>query len=208
MRVRVPLPRSSRLGRKGSGASRTDDSVETVSEPITDEERFVALTSRVGDPIRRYVARRVSAGEIDDVLADVFLVLWRRLDDVPPDHELPWAYGVARNCLNNARRANRRNLELLDKVTRLDRPQHYAPSQSYDGLHDALRRLDDTERELLRLWAWEQLAPREIAVVLDLTPNAVSIRLTRARQKLADLLGPPGKTQPASGHIPDEGSTP
>ena len=188
--------------------NRTGESVEPVSEPTTAEQRFVELAGRVADPVRRYVARRVSAGEVDDVLADVFLVLWRRLDDVPPDNELPWAYGVARNCLNNARRANRRNLELLDKVTRLDRPRHFAPTESYDELHDALGRLDEPERELLRLWAWEQLAPREIAVVLDLTANAVSIRLTRARQKLADLLDPTRKNEPPSGHRPDEGSTP
>jgi RNA polymerase sigma-70 factor (ECF subfamily) len=45
--------------------------------------------------------------------------------------------------------------------------------------------LDEADRELLRLWAWEQLEPREIAVVLDTTPNAVSLRLSRAKKKVA-----------------------
>ncbi len=184
---------------------RADESVVLVTERTSTEQRFVDLAQRVGDPVRRYVARRVNAGEIDDVLADVFLVLWRRLDDVPLDNELPWAYGVARNCLNNARRANRRNLELMDKVTRLDRPRHYAPTESYDELHDALARLSDLDRELLQLWAWEGLGRHEIAAALELTPNAVSIRLTRARQKLGDLLR---KDHDPSGHKPGEGSTP
>ena len=34
-------------------------------------------------------------------------------------------------------------------------------------------------------WAWEQLEPREIATVLQITPNAASVRLSRARKKLA-----------------------
>lgn len=170
----------------------------------TSEQRFADLVARVGEPARRYVSRRVSADQVDDVLADVFLVLWRRLDDVPVDEPLPWTYGVARNCLNNSRRATRRRLELLDKVTRLDRPRTYAPSETYDEVHDALARLSDLDRELVQLWAWEGLQPGEIAAALDMTANAVSIRLTRARQKLRDLLR---KDQDASGHKPGEGST-
>ena len=51
-----------------------------------------------------------------------------------------------------------------------------------------MARLRPDEAELLRLWAWEQLGPAEIAAVLDLTPNAVSIRLHRARGKLKEIL--------------------
>ena len=55
-------------------------------------------------------------------------------------------------------------------------------------LHDALAGLRPDDAELLRLWAWEQLTPAEIAVVLDITANAASVRLHRAKQKLADRL--------------------
>ena len=55
-------------------------------------------------------------------------------------------------------------------------------------LNAALGELRPADRELLRLWAWEQLAPREIAVVLGITPNAASIRLHRATRKLRDRL--------------------
>ena len=54
-------------------------------------------------------------------------------------------------------------------------------------------------REVLRLWAWEELAPREIAVVLGTTPNAVSIRLHRAKARLRDELA---RKDPArAGHL-------
>ncbi len=44
------------------------------------------------------------------------------------------------------------------------------------------------EADLLRLWAWEQLGPGEIAAVLGITPNAASIRLHRARGKFVEEL--------------------
>ena len=68
-------------------------------------------------------------------------------------------------------------------------------------LYDALGRLSEQDRELVRLWAWEQLAPQEIAVVFGVTPNAARIRLHRARAKLRELLatrnglGGPGQEQ-------------
>ena len=73
-----------------------------------------------------------------------------------------------------------------------------------DALHEALDRLHQDDAELLRLWAWEQLTPAEIATVLDVTANAVSIRLHRAREKLRDELG---KVEAAAGHEESEGGS-
>ncbi len=64
-----------------------------------------------------------------------------------------------------------------------------APEPADDpALHEALAALRPEEAELLRLWAWEQLTPAEIAVVLEITPNAASTRLPRAKRKLSDRL--------------------
>jgi RNA polymerase sigma factor (sigma-70 family) len=172
-----------------------------------EEERFVVLMRELGDPIRRYVVRRAPADLVDDVVAEVFLVVWRRLADVPTDEPLPWTYGVARNCLANATRSDRRQRAVADKVVRLDPPRAYQPESGHaeadhDELHEAMAELSDIDRELIALWAWEELPPRQIAESLGMTANAVSIRLTRAKQKLAELLR---KNQAASGQIPGEG---
>ena len=126
------------------------------------------------------------------VLADTLLVLWRRLDDVPAEQPLPWCYGVARGVLANQRRGERRRLALLDRVLRLDPPPAAAPPPDDDGappeVGTALATLAEADRELLRLWAWEELGAAEIAVVLGTTPNAASIRLHRARGRLRRAL--------------------
>jgi RNA polymerase sigma-70 factor (ECF subfamily) len=139
----------------------------------------------VGEPLRRYVVRRVRPDQVDDVLADVFLVVWRRLDDVPADEALPWCYGVAHLCVANAYRSERRRLELVDKLQR-DRATP-APDDDPD-LAEALEQLSETDRELIRLWAWERLQPREIGAVVGMSANAVSLRLSRARRRLHELL--------------------
>ena len=136
-----------------------------MAEESSRAARFAKLADEVAEPVRRYAARRVPPHQVDDVVADVFLVLWRRLDDVPAGDPLPWAYGVARKCLANTRRSGRRHLELVDKVTRLDPPRSYEATESYDDVHNALAQLSDLDRELVQLWAWEGLPPRDIAAV-------------------------------------------
>jgi RNA polymerase sigma-70 factor, ECF subfamily len=54
--------------------------------------------------VRAYALRRASPDAAQDVVADTFLVVWRRLEDVPAD-ALPWLYGIARRVLANQRRS-------------------------------------------------------------------------------------------------------
>ncbi|UOY02179.1 RNA polymerase sigma factor [Blastococcus sp. PRF04-17] len=164
--------------------------------------RFEDVVAAVYEPVQRYLLRRADPATADDVLGDVLLVLWRRLDDVPADAVLPWTYGVARGCLANSRRSAVRQERVVQRLAQVSRAEE-EPDPEGD-LAEALQALPEADRELLRLWAWEQLAPREIALALETSPNAVSIRLHRAKQKLkAALLAvrdPTGKNGDGSGH--------
>lgn len=153
-------------------------------------EEFEALAPALVDPLRRYLARRTDPATADDVLAETLLVCWRRLGDLPPE-PLPWAYGVARNCLANAARGVRRQQRLAARIATVDPPATATPGPGEDGdpdLTEALAALREEDAELLRLWAWEQLSTAEIGLVLDITANAASIRLHRAREKLREEL--------------------
>jgi RNA polymerase sigma-70 factor (ECF subfamily) len=165
---------------------------------VTDDLRFEALASQLVEPLRRFLARRADPETAEDVLADTLLVCWRRLDDVP-EQPLPWAYGVARNCLANALRSGRRQERVAAKLAAVDPPAELTPALDADhaGLAEALAALPETDAELLRLWAWEQLRPAEIAQALEITPNAASVRLHRAKQRLRAELG---KSRAGAGH--------
>jgi RNA polymerase sigma-70 factor, ECF subfamily len=159
-----------------------------VSSDIERRGRFEAVATEVYEPLQRFLRRRASLDDADEVFGDVLLTIWRRIDQVPVDAVLPWSYGVARRCLANKQRSGRRHLRLVERLaTRQPAPPSNDPADDTDHpeLVAALLALPDADREVLTLWAWEELEPREIAIALDTTPNAVSLRLSRAKAKLA-----------------------
>lgn len=58
-------------------------------------ERFVALWTEHAPRVMAYALRHVGPDGAEDVVAETFLVAWRRLDRVPED-ALPWLLVVAR----------------------------------------------------------------------------------------------------------------
>lgn len=167
--------------------------------------RFEAVANDVFEPVQRYLLRRAPAHTAEDVLSEVLLVVWRRLEVVPQDNPLPWCYSVARRILANHRRSDQRRLRLVDRMESEPKPQLptvEGPDTLATELEAAMETLRPDDRELIRLWAWEQLEPREIALVLQSTPNAVSLRLTRLKQKLLAELERQNALM--TGHIPDK----
>ena len=156
-------------------------------------ERFESVVDVVYEPLQRYLGRRAQAADVSELLNDSLLVIWRGLEQIPADDPLPWSYGIAKRCLANHRRGSRRRLRLVGKLTEVA-PRHQSapdvPMSGFDNprLEAAIGELDESERELVRLWAWERLEPRQIAVVLDTTPNAVSLRLTRVKKKIVSSI--------------------
>jgi RNA polymerase sigma-70 factor (ECF subfamily) len=137
-----------------------------------------------------YVLRRVDRAEdAADVVAETFLVAWRRLDDLPPGDEARlWLYGVARRQLANQRRGQLRRSRLADRL-RAELPAAVARARSPEdhrvaAVRAALARLDEEDREILRLTSWEGLTPSEIAAVMGLPGVTVRSRLHRARKRL------------------------
>ena len=131
-----------------------------TSRVVDPRARFEALYSANNAAVRTYVRRRVDSQDADDVVADVFVVAWRRLGDVPED-PLPWLLGVARRVMANRWRGATRAAALRDRMM-FERPA-LAPSPSMTpGPREVLRALSamrEKDRETLLLVAWEGLEP-------------------------------------------------
>ena len=165
--------------------------------------RFEALYALARDPMSRYLARRATPDVIEDLFAEVMTIAWRRMGEIPAGAELPWLYGVARRVVANHRRANGRFGRLLERVALAHRGVDLGPAPvgGDHELAEALAALPATDAEVLRLWAWEELSPAEIALALGISPNAASIRLHRAKGRLRDALQRTGrKDQLPAGH--------
>lgn len=143
---------------------------------------FERLVAEAYEPLQRFLRRRTDPATAEDVLGDVLLVLWRRVDDIPAEAPVAWAYGVARGCLANAVRGQARQERLVQRLAA--EPPPGAGTPEHAALEEALAALPEADRELLQLWAWEHLQPKEIAAVLGISANAASIRLHRAIGKL------------------------
>lgn len=156
-----------------------------------------------------YALRRTpNEASAHDVVAETFLVAWRRLPDVPGGEEtLPWLYAVARRVLANQRRGEVRQNRLVQRVG------ESAPIEGTGGVEQlamaaetqretiaALRLLDTDDQELLCLVAWEGLSHRQIAGMVECSENAVAIRVHRARTRLRGHMENM-KGGPDSGHM-------
>ncbi|HEX2894654.1 MAG TPA: sigma-70 family RNA polymerase sigma factor [Marmoricola sp.] len=185
-----------------------------MSSPGPDHhDRFRELYARHFDALLGYALRRVSRPEdAADVVADTFLIAWRRRAHLPGGAEDKlWLYGVARNLLANHRRGDRRRdrlgAALRERLAASADRWAPDPSAAVTGevaVRDALARLGPLDREVLTLTVWEELEPREIAEVLGINAQAVRTRLSRARARLREVLG--DDVVPA-GHVM-QGSTP
>ncbi|HEY5437287.1 MAG TPA: RNA polymerase sigma factor [Acidimicrobiales bacterium] len=161
----------------------------------TEQERqFRLLYERNYEPITAYVRRRVrrADGSDADIVADVFVVAWRRMLDVP-EHtkELPWLYGVARNLVANHFRSVQRSNALTDRIAIEERVGGEEMSGASDleiRVRRAVEHLSDIDREIFRLIHWEELTHEEVGVSVGITTKAVERRLARARTKVRDYL--------------------
>src|SRR4051812_46392002 len=86
----------------------------TLERKSTRAERFERLYDEHLEAVRRYVWRR-DPSIADDVVAETFLVAWRRLDDVP-ESARPWLIGVARNVRLNLRRGRQRQEAVVRRL--------------------------------------------------------------------------------------------
>jgi RNA polymerase sigma-70 factor, ECF subfamily len=168
----------------------------------TRNERFESIFRDHYAAVRSYALRRAPPDMAPDVVAETFLVAWRRLDDVPAD-PLPWLFGVARRVLANARRSADRGLALERRLAGAAVPAGLADPGERAGeaelVRAALARLSERDRETLMLVAWEELCSARAARAAGCTRAAFAVRLHRARGRLAAQLV--SLEPPAGGHV-------
>jgi RNA polymerase sigma-70 factor (ECF subfamily) len=153
--------------------------------------RFNRLFDQNNQAVLGYLARRTEqVADAADLLAEVFLVAWKKIDKVPESgEERLWLFGVARNTVRNYKRSGLRRHALAEQLR-----QHIRASSEFDSsirpdVRKALLQLSDRDRELLMLTAWDGFTPTEVAQLLRVPPNRVRVRLHRAKGRLAERLG-------------------
>lgn len=154
-----------------------------------DQARFREVDRDFLGPIRAYLARRVPFGEVEDLAADIFAVAWKKQSSVTPGEELPWLYRIASYVVANYRRKERHRLDALWLFHEPDSaPAADALLESDPDLAAVWKTLSITQREILALVIVDGVPVQDAAAACGMTPNALSIRLHRAKKQLAQGL--------------------
>ena len=158
----------------------------------TPDESFAAAYTQYLPAVSSYLSRRVERAAVEDLAADVFAVAWRKRASVPAGFELPWLYRTASYLVANHRRRAATGSALVALLRNTDS----APSAEDIVIGDmslagAWRELRAKDREVLALSVFEDLPIASIAIALEISANAASIRLHRAKKSLAALLAEP-----------------
>ena len=151
------------------------------------ERRVYAVALRV---VRRHDVA-------DDVAQDAFLRAWQALSSFDLSRPFgPWICRIAANLAVNHVRSPESREEGLpeghgEEPGRVDDPlAQLLDHEAASVLHRALAELPPEQRAVLTLRVVEEMSYKEIAEALGLPPGTVMSRLARARDKLADALGP------------------
>jgi RNA polymerase sigma-70 factor, ECF subfamily len=158
------------------------------------EARFDDLWQQHAAAVVRYARRRVPDPEVDEVVAETFLVAWRRLDEVPA-FALPWLLRVARGVSANVHRSARRRDALQQRLTShrtntdpVTAGPLSASSDRAERVSRAVAQLREQDRELLTLIAWDGLTHAQAAEAMGCRRQTFAVRLHRARRRLRDAL--------------------
>lgn len=138
-------------------------------------------------------ARRRTTHDPDGLVAETFVVAWRRRETLPTGTlQRAWLFGIARTLLAEDHRLRAREAgtaadlrqaagtTLAGGTTPDDEPTPEAAA-----VDRAVHRLPPLEREALLLVHWEGLTPAELATALGVRPGTARVRLHRARRALA-----------------------
>ncbi len=167
---------------------------------------FDDLYAETFSEVLAYCRRRSpSAEDANDAVAEVYIVAWRKIDEVAAaEKPIAWLLSVARGILSNQGRGRGRRNKLLDKVGR--EPVRLGIDPAEETQHDALvaqvfeslKRLTPLDQEIVALATFEGLSHIEIGEVVGKRPSVIKTRLYRARQRLREELAAGDETSGAS----------
>ncbi|MDO5494253.1 MAG: sigma-70 family RNA polymerase sigma factor [bacterium] len=161
-----------------------------------EERDFEEFYRRIQPALFRFGMRQLDAESASDAAIETLRTIWNK--DLPPPrspgeeaklHGL--AFKIMRGLITNHRRGEARRNRMLQSLTTLlhvgGGSEPDVADVFEDDRNELLSSLPPSEREVVLLVA-DGYRVHEIAAILDCSPNAVSMRLMRARARLRSIL--------------------
>lgn len=152
-------------------------------------EAFSATYREYLPSISRYLFRRVAQQDVEELAARVFEIAWKKREQAEPGFELPWLYKIAGFVVANHRRTEATKTRFIASLSAPDSSPSAEDLAIADlALANAWSKLSKPERAVISLVTFDGLDAKQAAKALEISPNAFTIRLSRARAKLKNLL--------------------
>jgi RNA polymerase sigma-70 factor, ECF subfamily len=156
-----------------------------------DREAFDGLVANHQNEIRKFVLKRISKDQVDDLLQDIWVAAWTSISEFDNRSRFrTWLYGIAINkCKSHYRSQQRRMAHLsLDDVLPEKQAKGPVGSEIEAQLSSLVEMLSENHRQLLDLYYYGELTLPEISRLLDRNLNTVKYQFYRAHTELANLL--------------------
>jgi RNA polymerase sigma-70 factor (ECF subfamily) len=176
-----------------------------IADSLKTPGAFGVIFDRHGSTLLRFLARRVDPSDAEDLLGEVFRIAFERRSTFEQDRNSarPWLYGIAANVVAKHYRSEARRHRAIARLS-ADRALDDDPAERavaaadasvrWTRVMDAIGALAEAERQVLLLFAWEELSYGEIALTLGIPVGTVRSRLSRGRSRLAQLTEGPEAT--------------
>ncbi len=170
--------------------------IDVVQEVLSGRtEAFETIVRRYQNLVASVAYRlAVRRDDIEDVVSDVFIKIYRNLDSYRPEFRLStWIHKVATNQVLDHLRRQRRELRDPEMPRVLKDPaplasERLAARERAERVREALGELPGKYRAALVLMHVEGKGIEEIARILSLPAGTVKTRLARGRIRLAEIL--------------------
>ncbi len=132
-----------------------------------------------------------SDDDAKDALQELNLKLWERKDQLDVVENFPaFAMRSMRNLCIDSIRITKDKTEITQDLI-YDEPNPHIQTENSDmvsRIRLMIDRLPELQSTIIRMRDVEEMEISEIAFITNLTPNAVTVNLSRARQKIRDKI--------------------
>ncbi len=184
---------------------------DVIARSLKEPAAFADLFDRHAATVYRYAASRSTRQVADDLLSETFLVAFEQRAKFNPERGevKPWLLGIATTLLRKHRRVEARSyLALAAEHTRKvlssdafeDTDERLDAAAALRDVTTRLAKLPRGDRDVVILFAWEDLSYEQIAQALGIPVGTVRSRLNRARTKLGAALPNHTTNRKEAGH--------
>lgn len=165
-------------------------------QPDTKEKAFTAIIKKYQEKLYWHIRRMVVTHEdTDDVLQNVFIKVWRNLENFREDSQLyTWLYRIATNESLTFLDGKKRKATLslgedtagLENLVRAD--EHFDASKLEWKLQLAIQQLPEKQRLVFNLRYYDEMPYEEMSKVLETSEGALKASYHHAARKIEDYI--------------------